>query len=154
MEISDIIKYVSETPGNTNPAVLASMINQLGGGGSGSSEPITVTFKLTGAGEEQYVFIQHLMVDDGGPTSGYVGLSKDHPEQSITLYAILSDPEYGVYNYFGCVSRSENISSVLNEDNFFSPQYGSFYDEENAKYLDFGWFSLEDGGVYEFQINS
>lgn len=40
---NEILEYIRKTPGNTNPAVLASMINQLGGGG-GSSDITVVEF--------------------------------------------------------------------------------------------------------------
>jgi hypothetical protein len=45
VEKEDIVQYVQETPGNSNPAVLRSLLNQLDDGGS-SKEYSTQTVEL------------------------------------------------------------------------------------------------------------
>lgn len=52
MDKEDIINYVMETPGNSNPAVLGSMLESYGGGGSGGGSSggvlyVTVTDTTT-----------------------------------------------------------------------------------------------------------
>ena len=42
MTKKDIINYVTETPQNTNPAILNTMLDQLSSGGGGGVEPLIV----------------------------------------------------------------------------------------------------------------
>lgn len=44
MTKQDIIDYIMETPGNTNPAILSQMIDEVSGGGSGDFSTCTGTF--------------------------------------------------------------------------------------------------------------
>lgn len=47
VEKEDIVQYVQETPGNSNPAVLRSLLNQLSCGGGGVAwKTIPVTFRI------------------------------------------------------------------------------------------------------------
>ena len=151
MEIADIVKYVRETPDNTNPAVIASMCGELGGSG-GSTDPISVTFKLTGAGDEQRIDIMELFVDyDGHKTYWTYSLDSATSEVTVSLYASPYYDEY--YTCFCAIGNTSNISNYALTQDTFNRQYLFYYDED-ALYISFGQLVIKDGDTIEITIES
>ena len=54
MDKNTILDYVTETPGNTNRAVLGSMLDSIGGGDSGSGSNISLIHLIREYDEEGY----------------------------------------------------------------------------------------------------
>lgn len=75
MDKNDIIEYVMHTPHNTNRAVLNSMLNQLGGGGSGDgylgihTATINVTFDTSSISGD-VTAIEYAYIDLNGGNGG------------------------------------------------------------------------------------
>ena len=56
MTIQEIIKYLNDTPNNTNPNIVASMISELGAGGSLPVTTFSVSI-LDGANDVQIIYL-------------------------------------------------------------------------------------------------
>ena len=63
MDKDTILDYVTETPGNTNRAVLGSMLDSIEGGGSGSNV-VVVTFNATGSNDNYTITSASHSVDE------------------------------------------------------------------------------------------
>ena len=63
MDKDTILDYVTETPGNTNRAVLSGMLDSIEGGGSGSNV-VVVTFNATGSNDDYTITSASHSVDE------------------------------------------------------------------------------------------
>lgn len=91
MTKQDIIDYIMETPGNTNPAILNQMIDEVGGGGNDIK---TANVKLNG-NSEITIGLHCLTLD------GYIDdklCSFDGTTYKIPMY-ILDNPEHSEWPY-------------------------------------------------------
>ena len=116
-DINDVFNYVMDTPDNTNPNVLRSMLNSLEGGGSGggtlkvtiTSEEVSDGTKFTmdktwqeianafNSGNMPYF----ILTDDGGVKIGY------------------AENIYSVGGYYG-VSFNDNAEILQSEDGYYT----------------------------------
>ena len=98
MDKNDILDYVTETPGNTNRAVLGSMLDSFSGGGGGGAEPLIVnteyddgTYTLDKTfGEIRGAFESGNVVLVVTQNTDY-GLEKDIGSAIRVSYAVIND---------------------------------------------------------------
>ena len=91
MDKNDILDYVTETPGNTNRAVLGDMLDSFAGGGGGSSDFSTA--KLTLTNPSDYTLMVPVSIESGG-MSASMGFVNSSGTFDVILYkgmAVLVD---------------------------------------------------------------
>ena len=92
MEIKDIIDYVEKTPANTNPNVLVTMLEELGGGGGQKLSEFTLEYYT---GDEDYNSTI-LFFEEGMTWKDFVD-SKYNPE--VDWDPLLTTDEENEVNY-------------------------------------------------------
>ena len=123
MDKDTILDYVTETPGNTNRAVLGSMLDSIEGGGSGGNV-VVVTFNATGSNDNYTITSASHSVDEvktlvSTDANIYAKLSIYDTAQQMTDVRISSNIQYLMYDgmvvesnfyftgYVGCRVKSK-----------------------------------------------
>lgn len=88
MTKQDIIDYIMETPGNTNPAILSQFLDEIGGGGSGDFSIVTGTFT-------------HDNAISGHGIKLYCNYISDYDEIRYHAEAVMGDGTYSIILYKG-----------------------------------------------------
>lgn len=85
MDTQTVLKYVMNSPENTNPNVLKGMLDQLSGGGGGSSDFSTA--EVTVNANQQFEFYAPLINDEHGYLGAYDNINPDESETlTVGLY--------------------------------------------------------------------
>ena len=117
MTKQDIIDYIMETPGNTNPAILNQMIDEVGGGGSGDFSTCTGTFIVDEVTSRGGVSFGNLAIidtenkyygTDGGICTLYGAINVTTTE-TVILYKGKQEVGFGPYREGDIVSISGGI---------------------------------------------
>lgn len=97
MDINDIIKYVTCTPNNSNPAVLRSMLEDLQGGGGDTTDNITIA-KVTCTGDgalpDTLGFEGHIITDEIYLTFSAAGSYCIENTGNTTVFGVPVNDEY------------------------------------------------------------
>ena len=129
MDKDTILDYVTETPGNTNRAVLGSMLDSMDGGGSGSNV-VVITFNATGSNDNYTITSASHSVDEvkalvSTNANIYAKLSTYDTVQQMTDVRTSSNIQYLMYN------------GMVIESNFYFTGYVGY--KVKSKVDETGW---------------
>lgn len=131
MTKQDIINYVTETPQNTNPAILNTMLNQLDSGGGGSSESSDLSYATVNV---TYTLPESVDSLEGATFTGYIRAVRyvtefDYYNQAVSfIYGEESLPssDLGTLQQFN-VPLYKDYKTTLSYLTWYVPDVGNLY---------------------------